>query len=92
MALTKENVRFLLLPVFNVSQAAKAVEEHKDKKKPRDKRNLYLLREGMITPGMEAYESLPEKDKKKRQTLEVALLIILLKILTTLGDFKGKCE
>ena len=42
-----------------------------DKKKvPRDKRNLYLAKEGVIVPGSEAAAALSKSDMQKRQKAE----------------------
>jgi hypothetical protein len=40
------------------------------KKEPRDKRNVYLAREGVITPGSEAAKDLSKADLQRRQKAE----------------------
>ena len=40
------------------------------KKTPRDKRNLYLAKEGVITPGSEAADGMSKSDLQKRQKAE----------------------
>ena len=42
-------------------------EKKKEKKDPKDKRNLYLANEGAILPGSEAAEGLSEHEMKKRE-------------------------
>lgn len=45
-------------------------EKDTTKKSPRDKRNLYLAREGVIAPGSEAAAGLSKSDLQKRQKAE----------------------
>lgn len=45
-------------------------QEKEFKKEPKDKRNLYLAREGLITPGSEAAKDLTKGDLLKRQKAE----------------------
>ena len=45
-------------------------EKDSAKKTPRDKRNLYLAKEGLITPGSEAAVGLTKSDFQKRQKAE----------------------
>ncbi|CAG9539366.1 unnamed protein product [Cercopithifilaria johnstoni] len=53
------------------SEAAK-IEKEKLSKKPKDKRNLYLLRAGFIRPGTTAAAGMSETDASKRTRLAVA--------------------
>lgn len=46
-----------------------AVAFKKEEKKPKDKRNLYLLRASMIRPGTAQANNMSEHDQKKRATL-----------------------
>jgi nucleolar protein 4 len=45
-------------------------EKETTKKAPRDKRNLYLAKEGVIMPGSEAAVGLTKSDLQKRQKAE----------------------
>jgi nucleolar protein 4 len=45
-------------------------EKDTTKKTPRDKRNLYLAKEGVIMPGTEAAAGLSKSDLQKRQKAE----------------------
>ncbi|VDM95163.1 unnamed protein product [Onchocerca ochengi] len=53
------------------SEAAK-IEKEKLSKKPKDKRNLYLLRAGFIRPGTTSAAGMSETDANKRARLAVA--------------------
>ncbi|VDO39464.1 unnamed protein product [Onchocerca flexuosa] len=53
------------------SEAAK-IEKEKLSKKPKDKRNLYLLRAGFIRPGTTSAAGMSETDATKRARLAVA--------------------
>ncbi|XP_071943296.1 RNA-binding protein 28-like isoform X2 [Antedon mediterranea] len=67
-----KNRRLQLNLALSREEATKLRTQEKDKEKVKnkDKRNLYLLREGMIRPGTKSAEGLSESEIKKRTNLE----------------------
>ncbi|XP_033101849.1 RNA-binding protein 28-like [Anneissia japonica] len=67
-----KNRRLQLNLALSREEATKLRTQEKDKEKVKnkDKRNLYLLREGMIRPGTQAAEGLSEAEIRKRTNLE----------------------
>ncbi|XP_019634538.1 PREDICTED: RNA-binding protein 28-like [Branchiostoma belcheri] len=62
--------RRLTVSIAVSRQQAQKLADDKKEKKPTDKRNLYLAREGLIRPGTQAAAGLTEKDLAMRQKVE----------------------
>ncbi|XP_078662894.1 RNA-binding protein 28-like isoform X2 [Branchiostoma floridae x Branchiostoma belcheri] len=62
--------RRLTVSIAVSRQQAQKLTDDKKEKKPTDKRNLYLAREGLIRPGTQAAAGLTEKDLAMRQKVE----------------------
>eukprot|EP00058_Branchiostoma_floridae_P003819 XP_002589307.1 hypothetical protein BRAFLDRAFT_97371 [Branchiostoma floridae] len=62
--------RRLTVSIAVSRQQAQKLTEDKKEKKPTDKRNLYLAREGLIRPGTQAAAGLTDKDLAMRQKVE----------------------
>ena len=63
--------KLLVSIALSRGKAQQMIQDKKDtKKEPRDKRNLYLAREGFIIPGSQAAEGLSKADLLKRQKAE----------------------
>ncbi|CAH1251114.1 RBM19 [Branchiostoma lanceolatum] len=62
--------RSLTVSIAVSRQQAQKLTEDRKEKKPTDKRNLYLAREGLIRPGTQAATGLTDKDVAMRQKVE----------------------